>query len=302
MILSVGEILFDYFPGYRRMGGAPYNFAFHLKYLGYDVRFISRVGMDKAGGEIRAAVKAHGFDADDLQADSDRPTGGVDIVLRAEGLPEFSIRKNAAYDRLELNGRVRAYCGVPPELIYFGTLIQRTADGLKTVQAILNDRPPGTRALYDVNLRPDCYSTETVKRSLAQADIVKLNTDELEVVAGMADVHGDEDHRALALMNTFAIETLCLTDGARGSRIYRNGASYNMAASRHIEIADTVGAGDAFASVLAVGCLKGWGPEKILRHAGLVAGDICGIRGAVPDGPGFYAPYQEILGKENHEQ
>ncbi len=47
MILVIGEILFDQFPDYRKLGGAPFNFAYHLQQLGYPVRFISRIGADK---------------------------------------------------------------------------------------------------------------------------------------------------------------------------------------------------------------------------------------------------------------
>ena len=44
MILVIGEILFDLFGNNKKLGGAPFNFAFHLKKLGFPVRFVSRVG------------------------------------------------------------------------------------------------------------------------------------------------------------------------------------------------------------------------------------------------------------------
>ncbi len=37
MILAIGEILYDIFPQYKRLGGAPFNFAFHVKNLGTPV-------------------------------------------------------------------------------------------------------------------------------------------------------------------------------------------------------------------------------------------------------------------------
>ena len=42
MILAIGEILYDIFPEYKRLGGAPFNFAFHVKNLGTPVCFISK--------------------------------------------------------------------------------------------------------------------------------------------------------------------------------------------------------------------------------------------------------------------
>ena len=42
MILAIGEILFDMFPEGRRLGGAPFNFAFHIHCLDGSLRFLSR--------------------------------------------------------------------------------------------------------------------------------------------------------------------------------------------------------------------------------------------------------------------
>jgi len=302
MILSVGEILFDYFPQYRRMGGAPYNFAFHLKKFGFDVRFVSRVGMDGPGEEIRSAVEGHGFDPYDLQTDPERPTGAVDIILGDRGTPAFTIRENAAYDRLEVDARLRACLEEPPELIYFGSLIQRTEEGFETIRRILGGRPAGVKTLYDVNLRPGCYSGEIIERSLAEADIVKLNADELIEIAAVAGAGGDEQAVCLFLMKKYSVETLCVTDGPRGSRIYKNGAAFAVSASKDIRVADTVGAGDAFASVLAVGCMRGWEPEKTLRTAGAFAEAVCGIKGALPESAAFYEPFGELMKKEDYEK
>ena len=66
MILSIGEILYDVFPDQRRLGGAPFNFAFHLKRLGFPVRFVSRVGGDEAGRTILHRIKGAGFAAQDI--------------------------------------------------------------------------------------------------------------------------------------------------------------------------------------------------------------------------------------------
>ena len=53
-------------------------------------------------------------------------------------------------------------------------------------------------------------------------------------------------------------------------------------------VRDTVGAGDAYAAVLAGGLLKKWEPEKILKTASRFAGRICGIDGAIPANRSFY--------------
>ena len=79
MVIVVGEILFDHFPTYRRLGGAPFNFAYHLKRLGIPVQFISRIGNDSEGREILKTLKQRGFSVDDIQIDKNYPTGRVTV-------------------------------------------------------------------------------------------------------------------------------------------------------------------------------------------------------------------------------
>jgi len=80
MILVIGEILFDQFPEYKRIGGAPLNFAFHLASLNVPVRFISRIGNDDDGREILRQMRALDFPVNDIQISHTHPTGKGDIV------------------------------------------------------------------------------------------------------------------------------------------------------------------------------------------------------------------------------
>jgi fructokinase len=57
------------------------------------------------------------------------------------------------------------------------------------------------------------------------------------------------------------------------------------------EVIDTVGAGDAFTSVMALGLLSGWEPPLMLERAQAFASAITRIRGATCNDPGFYRPF-----------
>jgi fructokinase len=87
VILVIGEILFDAFPNYRRLGGAPFNFAYHLKNFGFNVRFISRKGMDDAGQEILHKLEWARFNLDDIRVDDVHPTGSINVRLNDSGAP-----------------------------------------------------------------------------------------------------------------------------------------------------------------------------------------------------------------------
>jgi fructokinase len=70
--------------------------------------------------------------------------------------------------------------------------------------------------------------------------------------------------------------------------LYLKGNSYSTAAHAIDNLKDTVGAGDAYAAMLALGVLKKWTPEKILKTASWFASRICEIKGAIPSSAQFY--------------
>lgn len=282
MILAIGEILFDVFPDYRRLGGAPFNFAFHLKQLGFPVRFVSRIGDDPNGRDIQSIVKDRGFDPADLQIDPRHATGEVGIRLDSQGVPTFCILPDVAYDHIEFTpalGSLLEDC----TLIYFGSLAQRTDRGFQSLQRILNARRPQTKCLYDINLRPGGFHPRAVFESLRQADLLKLNEEELVDLKEMHDDARNDDDFVAFLRERYVIEEVALTRGHRGSTLFAAAGRFDAATAPIETIADTVGAGDAFASVLAAGYLRGLPPARTLDAASFLASRLCTVAGAIPD-------------------
>lgn len=298
MILSIGEILFDIFPEYRRIGGAPFNFAFHLKKLGVPVRFISRVGKDTEGEEIYSKIKEYGFSTDDLQVDKTHKTGKVIVKLDKNGIPDFSIQRNAAYDFLKTDRSILSTLDRSINLIYFGTLIQRSICGFESIQTILAKRNSETKCMYDINLRPDCYDKEIIMESLRRADILKLNNEELETIKQMFGYKKETNRYVEYLMNKFSLEMVALTGGYRGSELFLKGQHTVHRSVKINDIVDTVGAGDGFAAMLAIGFLRNWDPKKMLSVASEFAEQICRIEGAIPVNGLFYDKFRIIIADE----
>jgi len=83
MVLVVGEMLFDIFLEYRRLGGAPFNFAYYLKKLGRYTRFISRIGRNEPGREISdyiCSIEGAVPVDDDIYKNNLTMGGGLDAV------------------------------------------------------------------------------------------------------------------------------------------------------------------------------------------------------------------------------
>ena len=295
MILVIGEILFDVFPNYRRLGGAPFNFAYHLKNFGFNVRFISKIGMDDAGKEILHKLELARFDLDDIQIDNVHPTGSVNVRLDKSGTPQFDIISEVAYDYIEFIPDYHSNLIREARMIYFGSLVQRSEAGCENLQAFLSRNPSETLNFYDINLRPGCFNDAIIEKSLLKTDILKLNTDELGNLMQMAPLKTKHAAFVHQLMKTHSIQTVSLTMGELGSELYTNQRCFSSEPAEAIQVVDSVGAGDAYAAMLVAGLLKKWQPQKILARASLFASRICEMKGAIPDSASFYEPFKSMF-------
>jgi len=276
-ILCVGEVLWDALPDGLFLGGAPFNVACHLHSLGEPVRFASRVGEDELGREIRRRAERAGLDAGLLQQDPHLPTGFVAVHLDPKGSPSFEILAPSAWDRIEASGPLVEAARSARALV-FGSLAQRDAASRETIRRLIELSP---RRVFDVNLRPPFDRREVVLECLARTHILKLNDAEWPVVCdwlGMtADIHRGAENLAAHL----GLETVWVTRGARGAILWHRGRLIEHPGFR-VEVADAVGAGDAFLAALIAGLLRDRDPSIVLDEANALGAYVAGRRGATP--------------------
>lgn len=298
MVLVIGEVLVDEFPGYSRIGGAPFNFAVHLHRFGLPVRFISRVGDDDYGKQILDFASAAGLSTEDIQVDQTRPTGRVKVELDEAGVPNFNIIGHTAYDRVETGHLSPLLESGVITMLYYGSLIQRTEQAFHRVSKLLTRGAGRIPCFCDINLREGCYNPDTIRSSVEHADILKLSDEEALEIAGILGLPRAAEPLTEALFGDFGVETVILTRGAEGSEWF-SGDTHTRATPPPLDsVADTVGAGDAFAAAAAFGILKGSAPDTILRMASDFAARICGIEGAVPGDTTMYTEFLEAHGQQ----
>ncbi len=295
MILAIGEILYDVFPNYKRLGGAPFNVAFHLKNMNTPVHFISRVGDDGEGRQIIDYLKENQFDVDGIQIDKNHETGKVMVELDDQGSPTFDIKTRAAYDYIDYNQIMASIPQLPIELIYFGTLAQRTQRGFETMRKFLSTASPETKILYDINLRPRCYNQPIIENSLQACNLLKLSREEVRVLEKMIDYKDSGLAFIDYLRDQYRVEMIALTKGADGSELFMGDQHWQKGPLSPQTVVDTVGAGDAYTAVLAIGYVNKWPPKLILEKAAEFAAAICTIEGAIPPTTDFYRNILEPL-------
>lgn len=276
-----GEVLFDHFPGGRRvLGGAPFNVAWHLQAFGERPHFISRLGADPDGEAIRAAMRDWGMDSSGLQTDARLPTGRVQVRIE-NGEPSYEIVHPAAWDAVEPPASI-------PEmaLLYHGSLALRDPRSRRAWRR-LRERCTGL-VFVDVNLRAPWWDREQLLEDVQGADWVKLNRHEFDQLVPGA---GNARSRAEVFLRNFSLRGVVMTDGERGAEVLTaKGEHLESRPARGIVVADTVGAGDGLAAVMVLGLMRNWPLEVCLERAQFFASTIVGRRGATVSDMDFYAP------------
>jgi fructokinase len=284
-----GEVLFDHFAdGMRVLGGAPFNVAWHLQAFGQSPHFVSRVGNDAEGAEIRAAMQNWGMDTSGLQSDNERPTGKV-MVSFENGEPAYDIVENCAYDAIDASALAASAAAMNGGFLYHGSLALRGDLSRRALRQLEAAAPQSV--FIDVNLRSPWWRIEQVRQMLRGANWVKLNREELDLLG--RDNSGTVLEPA-AFLHEYDLQGLVVTLGASGAALHtRGGEPVQVSPRGKIDKVDTVGAGDAFASVTILGLLKRWRLELTLQRAQDFASKIVGRQGATVADRAFYRPFVE---------
>ena len=284
LVVGIGEVLWDLLPAGPQFGGAPANVAMHAALLGGRGALVSAVGEDGEGREALARLAAAGVDQRAVARLPDRPTGVVRVTLDGAGQPTYDIATGSAWDAIpwsdaiaELVARADAVC--------FGSLAQRGPGSRETVRRAVREAERATWRLFDVNLRQQWFDAEVLDASLRLANAVKLNDEELPVVARLCEVPGDTPEVQLAaLMTKYDLALAVLTAGPHGAVLLTPSAAV-AAPAPATAVADTIGAGDAFTAALLVGLLSGASLSAVATRANAVAAHVCSQPGATPPVP-----------------
>jgi len=287
-----GEALFDIFPdGAEVLGGAPFNVAWNLKGFGLDPFFISRVGSDKRGEHVLEAMRKFGMNTAGVQIDNHRPTGVVEIKMEGSS-HTFDILPDQAYDNIETGAALKDTGDTEAPLLYHGTLSIRSAVSSNTLDTLLDTIKP--HVFVDVNLRAPWCDGASAKKALEKARWAKLSNEELGQTLGSCAIK-DQDIEMMSeyLRAEAELDILVVTLGEKGALLVTPDRIIRSNPEPVSKIVDTVGAGDAFSSVVILGLVYDWPIDVIMDRAIAFASDVCQIRGATTSDIDFYQRHIE---------
>lgn len=275
-------------------GGASFNVARVLAWLGVDCTLVTQLSADPFGMQLRAELLAAGVELA-LPGTVAAPTtlavaqldrdGSAEYVFYGEGTAAALLQPDSLPPGILDRARALTVGGL-------GIVLEPVRS---TLLGLVQELPAEVMVVLDPNCRPSAVRDpagyrETVGRLLTRADVLKVSDEDIAFLDPGRDPldFGLEalDHGPAVVVVTGGPEpTMLLT--AAGAR---------WIPVPHVEVADTIGAGDAFLAGLLA-----WfehNPEVSPRSAGLdvlgiaaehateVAAAVCTMRGAVLP-PGF---------------
>jgi len=279
LVIGIGELLWDVFPDHKQLGGAPCNFAYHVSNLGLDSLAISAIGNDALGEEIIQKLDGVGLRYDIQKVD--HPTGTVQVTLSGEGVPQYEICEPVAWDFIEMKPDYAGIAGVS-DAVCFGSLAQRGETSGNTIRSFVSQVPDSALKIFDINLRQQFYSKELLNDSLHLCNVLKINDDEIKIVADMFGLHGDDQENCKVILEQYKLKLVALTCGTEGSYLITEDA-ISFLETPMVKVADTVGAGDSFTAAMVVGILKGRSLTETHTMAVNLSAFVCTQHGAMPD-------------------
>lgn len=261
----------------RRIAGADSNVAIGLTRLGFDVRWVSRVGKDTLGRFIIDQLESEGLNCDLVRCDDGHATGMQFKERRDDGQDPATeyFRRQSAASFLEpddipaqtWSGIDHLHCtGIPPALSPSCRALTHTA-----MEAA---RANGCSLSFDPNLRPALWPSREhmiaeINALAAKADWVLPGLAEGRILTGRTT---PEDIAAFYLDRGAQEVVIKLgTDGA-----YWQSASARHTAPAHpvAQVVDTVGAGDGFAVGYISGRLEKLAIEQVLDRANAIGARV----------------------------
>ncbi|NME72028.1 carbohydrate kinase family protein [Flammeovirga aprica] len=278
IVIGIGEILWDILKHGKQLGGAPANFVYHCSKQGAEAYAVSAISNDKLGKQIEELLEEKKV-ASFLNT-SKLPTGTVTVALSEEGEPTYTIHEKVAWDDIKLSEEAKEKIK-QADAICFGTLAQRAPQSAESIQEALSLVPEHCLKIFDVNLRQHYYNKALIEKHLLEADILKINEDEITVLIDMFQIEGRTIVRLKALIEFFDLKMIALTMGTDGSYLV-TAEEDSYFKTPKVDVADTIGAGDAFTATMVMGLLQQKGLKELHKEAVEVAAYVCTQKGATP--------------------
>lgn len=271
------------------VGGCPTNVSVGTRRLGLRSALLTAVGDDPVGDFVLHFLTREGVETGFIPRKPGRRTGAVLLGIEPpDRFPLVFYRDNAADLGLDVGDVLRAPVDGSQVVFLTGTGLCAEPSRTATLFAAERAAFAGTRVVVDLDYRaslwpdPRTYAVN-VRTLLPWAEVVVGNEEEVAAATGEEDLEVGV-RRLLRLGPQVVVAKL----GERGSVVFTRGGQRVEAPAFPVEVYNVLGAGDAFASGLLYGWLRGWDWYRAARF-----GNACGAIVVTRHGCANFMPYEQ---------
>ncbi len=239
-------------------GGAAANFVFAAARLGIGVHFITALGDDEFGVLMTRELAEFGVDVSGVRRVAGQLSPVSFCAVDQQGGKQFRFYRFPGHSTpMQALAAEDFHAASAGRLFDFSEgSIRDAALRPLVLQAARDARRAGVPVLYAVNLRLGAWGVPAAevlaveREAVALADIVVLNTEEVEFITGQP---GDDGLRALQALGP---RVLVMTRGGDGEMLLRAGNETGAVSPYRVPVVYDVGAGDTFHAGLVAAALR----------------------------------------------
>jgi 2-dehydro-3-deoxygluconokinase len=264
----------------RSLAGAEVNVCIGLKRLGYDVSYVTKLGVDPFGKYVKNFLANEGIDSSLITFDPNYPTAFMIKGKTEVGDPKVHYyRKGSAashfskedMDKIDFEG-VR--------LVHVTGILPALSESCKeaTYELIRKAKGKGIFVTFDPNLRPTLWPSKeemvkVINDIASKCDMVLPGAAE-----GLTLTGSDDPEKIADFYLNLGLKAVIVKVGDKGAFVKTKDEAYTVPGFKVAKVVDTVGAGDGF----AVGIISGLLEKLPLREAVLRGNAIGSLQVMVP--------------------
>ncbi|MFN8379398.1 MAG: 5-dehydro-2-deoxygluconokinase [Anaerolineae bacterium] len=268
------------------VGGCPTNISVGTRRLGLKSALLTGVGQDKVGDFIVAFLDREGVETHFIAHKAGRRTSAVLLGIQPpDTFPLTFYRDNCADIELTIDDALAAPIADSRLLLISGTGLSAEPSRSATLVAAETALASETEVVLDIDYRSTLWHDArafgvTIRAALPLVDIAIGTEDEIKAATG-----APTGEAGVARLLEGVRKAVVYKLGEAGARVYTKDGAIHNAAPFRIEVLNTLGAGDAFASGFLYGYLNGWGWQKSARMGNATGAIVVTRQGCANDMP-----------------
>lgn len=246
-LVAFGEVVWDILPNGKVLGGTPLNLVYHCNSFSEQGFLLSRVGDDDLGNEAIEKLRELGISDDNVQSDTEFPTGTVHISFENNYEPRYIVTPDVAFDHIEFSSEALKLVR-DADCLFYGLLPQRFGISKNTLRELIKESPESLH-FFDLKLFEHFFNVRVVENLLESSNVVRIKEKEILFLSRELGLNDETLNKfSEELSKKYKIDLILVTRGQNGVFAFhkRKGAFFDP--GYNIEMVDNVGSGIAFSA------------------------------------------------------